>query len=133
MSREDLRSSGMVCFTSPMNTTATAIARLFARRLGMNLLVVAGLAVVLLFGMAEGDKPSMTPAPVADAPATIMAQAGDRCWATPADHPADLAGQEPGSVVISGGEVSNPKVVHRVVEQAYFGVDHGFRIYGFCR
>ena len=116
-----------------MNTAAATIARTFVRRLGLNLLVVGGLAVVLLFGMADAEKPSMTPAPVADAPATIMQNSGDRCWATPAEHPADLAGQEPGSVVISGGEVSNPKIVHRVVEQAYFGVDHGFRVYGFCR
>lgn len=113
--------------------TTTAIARQFGRTLAHNLLAVLVLATVLVYGMATAEKPSMTPGVIQDAPAHIMETAGDRCWATPAEHPADLAGQEPGSVVVSGGEVSKPGVVHRVVEQAYFGKDHGFKVYGFCR
>ena len=89
-------------------------------------------AIVLILNIDFGAKASMTPAVIEDAPAHIMETRTD-CWATPAEHPADLVGQEPGSVIISGGEVKNNKVVHKVVEQAYFGIDHGFRIYGFCR
>lgn len=97
--------------------------------------LVVGLLVSAFFLSGAGTtaaKETMVPHVIEDAPAHIMETRTD-CWATPAEHPADLAGQEPGSVIVSGGEVKNNKVVHKVVEQAYFGVDHGFRVYGFCR
>lgn len=99
--------------------------------LAHNFVAVGVVGVGLLLSAASQDKQAFDLMPATEAPATVVQRAD--CWTTPAEHPADLAGQEPGSVVIGGGETSNPRIVHEVVEQAYFGVEHGFTVYGFCR
>lgn len=91
------------------------------------------LGALLAFGMATQDKEGFEPAPVVGSPAQVLEAKGADCWTEPADHPADLAGEDPGSVVINGGEFTDARTIHKVVEQAYFGIDHNLRIYGFCR
>ena len=105
----------------------------FARCLGHNLLVVLALAAVIALGITTQERTPVNRPPAKGSHARILRNRGRDCWTSPDEHPADLAGKNPASVIVSGDEARDKNTIRRAVEQAYYGIDHGMRIYGFCR
>lgn len=107
-----------------MNATAT-IARTFARRLGINLLIALALGTVLLYGMATQEKESVA-RPAADGSAAALVEA----------HGCSSAVQDPTHAVVTIDGVTRyagQRMTDRAIEQVAFGVDHGLTVHGFCR
>jgi hypothetical protein len=91
--------------------------------LTFNLLVVATLAAVLMYGLAGEEQRAIRPA-VADSAAALVEAHGCGDDVTDPTHAVVTVNQRTRYV--------GQRLTDRAIEQAVFGVDHGLIVHGFC-
>ena len=97
--------------------------RTIATKLGHNLLVVAALIVVCIFGMVGQEKESYARPAVANTAAALVEAHDCRGQSDPTHAVITLEGRT---------RYVGQRLTDKAIEQAVFGIDHGITVHAFC-